>query len=225
MTIINVYRYRVSAEDLSRLEANPAVHLQSQEWRTRTAIRHSRMRAVSLLSRCLIRRLLANKMNIEATQVNIVTAPEGKPMGHEMPNLHFNVSHTEDQVLIALGSSSVGVDIESVKPRKNLDNIAHRIMHPQEWEFYQRLSPADKQSYFFDIWVLKEAFAKCDGRGIQIGFKNILTSSDPPGVVTPAGAKVWPLAAPAGYKAALVSFVEAQGVTVQQQRLASVFDV
>ncbi len=93
-------------------------------------------------------------------------AEQGKPYFENIP-LHFNISHCEKAVAIALGDCPVGVDIENIRPVNF--KVAERFFTEDE----QNTLKDDKE--FFRIWTRKEAFAKKDGRGLSMGFHNIDT--------------------------------------------------
>ena len=80
----------------------------------------------------------------------IAIAAEGKPSFRERGDIQFNLSHTNGAVVCALHDQPVGVDIEQDR------EAAQTILH-----YYH----IDRQEQFWQMWVQREATAKCHGRG------------------------------------------------------------
>ena len=78
--------------------------------------------------------------------------PEGKPWFPGEPQLRFNLSHTDGAVLCAVHNRPIGVDVERYRP------AASSLM--------ERFGAADLTE-FWNMWVQREAIAKCRGRGIS----------------------------------------------------------
>jgi 4'-phosphopantetheinyl transferase len=83
-------------------------------------------------------------------------------------DLFFNLSHCGDMVVCAVCDREVGVDIQRIDYRKNVIN---KVCSQEEAAEIR--TPED----FTKMWVLKESFAKCDGRGLSYGLKNINTKN------------------------------------------------
>lgn len=93
----------------------------------------------------------------------IVLAPGGKPCFSGSP-WHFSISHTPQRVVVALAACPVGLDCEELT-RRVPEKLAERILSPAERAQYQ--AAPDKNRALLTFWVLKEAAAKCTGRGIR----------------------------------------------------------
>ena len=92
----------------------------------------------------------------------IAITDRGKPY-FPGKNLHFSISHTDKRVFCCLHTENVGIDAEEADRSVNL-NIAQKWLSPLE---QQRLAAAeDKNAAFLRLWVLKESYAKCTGRGL-----------------------------------------------------------
>lgn len=78
--------------------------------------------------------------------------------------LFFNLSHCENMMACAVSEREVGVDIQKIcyKPR-----VLKRVCSDKEADAIKTAED------FTRMWVLKESFAKCDGRGLSYGFKDI----------------------------------------------------
>ena len=91
----------------------------------------------------------------------------GKPFFDNI-SLCFSVSHKNDTAVCVASEKNIGIDIEDIKPFK--EATANRICTAEELMYI-----GNDPSRFAEIWTIKEAFAKFDGRGISIGFSNIIT--------------------------------------------------
>jgi 4'-phosphopantetheinyl transferase len=127
------------------------------------------MRRRYIAVRALVRKTLAPYLAVEPVQVQFLVGEHGKPhlAGNE---LHFNISHTADELLIAVSNmQDIGVDIELIKPRTNLDAVAERCFSAAEYAVWQALDKDQQPQAFYRLWTKKEAFVKAVGRGIALG--------------------------------------------------------
>jgi len=84
------------------------------------------------------------------------------------PHLHFNVSHTDGLVVVAVARGHrVGVDVEAVS-RPVLEDVPERHFAPSEVAALRARPAADQPRMFFDYWTLKEAYIKARGLGLAI---------------------------------------------------------
>jgi 4'-phosphopantetheinyl transferase len=83
--------------------------------------------------------------------------------------LHFSLSHTDGFVACAVSSCErVGIDVEAIdRPVSHLE-IARTFFSPAEHADLISLPPAQQRDRFFDLWTLKEAYAKARGLGLQL---------------------------------------------------------
>ncbi len=93
----------------------------------------------------------------------IVREKNGKPVFLHSP-WHFSVTHTGDRVFCALARCPVGIDAETLG-RSVPEGLARRVLSDPEYAQYAEAE--DRARAFLHFWVLKEAAAKCSGRGIQ----------------------------------------------------------
>ncbi len=133
-----------------------------------------------LLSRALLLHLLQQLYQI-ATLPKIAYGIHGKPY-FPQENLSFNLTHTDHWIglLIAKGNHPLGIDLETIKPRRNIAGLLQKIFQPDEIQWILGYSidlryPLQKNlqlseqalERFFLLWSAKEAYLKADGRGIQ----------------------------------------------------------
>lgn len=82
--------------------------------------------------------------------------------------IQFNISHSEDIVVVAFSESEVGIDIE--KKRIIRINEMLNCLHPSE-KFYV-LKSGNPIDAFYKVWTRKEAYLKAIGQGIVNGLKD-----------------------------------------------------
>jgi 4'-phosphopantetheinyl transferase len=120
-----------------------------------------------IISRGILRNLLSMYLNLRPTSVEIFYGLYGKPQVSNDFSLYFNVSHSNDYIIIALSHSvEVGIDIEFIDPTLKVENLVSGILHsPEEIDFWRGVSQQDRLESFYKLWVCKEAFLKMHGQG------------------------------------------------------------
>ena len=128
-----------------------------------------------LARRSALRLVLSGHLGCQPDDVEIVTAPGGKPVlvpGDRSPSrrtLAFSVAHSGDYYGVAVAPvASLGLDLEHVRDVPRARAIAERWFNPAE---ARRLEPLDNdalQSEFMCLWTCKEALAKRHGAGLRL---------------------------------------------------------
>jgi len=124
-----------------------------------------------------LRRLVGEHLGLTPRQLRLQRQRWGKPVlaatmaqpaaedaGNARQAVHFNLSYTGDEALLALASSPVGVDIERTIP----DDVAQVARHVYADEERERLHGGDSAQVFLDIWTAKEAVLKLLGVGFRV---------------------------------------------------------
>ena len=142
--------------------------------------------------RARLRSLLGEHLGLDPATLVFVQNAFGKPRLADHPSVHFSLSHSGDQAVLAVSEQrEIGIDIERVRPLDHLD-LARRYFHPNEVATIEGARPPDDQLLaFFRIWTLKEAVVKAIGRGLSIPldtFDVSIATSPPTMVVAPEGA-------------------------------------
>ena len=123
--------------------------------------------------RKVLRIILAKYVACEPADVGIVTAPGGKPVivpGSAGSSTHaFSVSHSSDLYAVAVGrGSSLGVDVERIRPLNRSVDIANRWFGPDEAAGLHSLNGEEGDLAFMELWTAKEALAKRHGAGLRL---------------------------------------------------------
>lgn len=143
--------------------------------------RHARFhfevhRHLYLVAHALCRSLLARYTGIEPAALRFEAREHGKPelaAGLSTQPLRFNLSHTDGMAAVAVARDAIGVDVERIDRRIELEMVARRVFAPVELEgLMARQGPA-RQRRFFELWTLKEAYVKALGDGITAPLREI----------------------------------------------------
>jgi len=83
-----------------------------------------------------------------------------------LPNteVYFNLAHSGDLVVLALSNKPIGIDIEHVKPIKDMTDVMQVCFNEQE--IHSINSSPNPQFRFYEFWTRKEAILKATGEGI-----------------------------------------------------------
>ena len=117
-------------------------------------------KVLSLKNTTARKRTVAGEMLVKqmlSDDVVIEIADNGKPY---TDNACFSISHTENLVVCAISDTPIGIDIERSKPYD--DRLCRRITNENEYKYIS--GNAEK---LWEIWTLKEAIIKRDGKGIS----------------------------------------------------------
>jgi 4'-phosphopantetheinyl transferase len=117
----------------------------------------------SIIGEILVRSEACKRLNIKSRELEFSYNENDKPY-IKNSNIHFNISHSGDWVMVAISSSPVGIDIEKIR-KANMD-LAKRYFSDAEVYDLELLSTLKRQSYFFDLWTIKEAYLKMLGKGL-----------------------------------------------------------
>ncbi len=159
-----VHLHSLRFADVATLKGSASALLDDDELSRARTFQRPGDAARFVLSHSLLRAVLAHYLERDPRTVRFELETEGKPVIVGFPELHFNMSHCESHVMIALAAVAVGVDVES--PRNGIDGtaIARRFFAPSE----SQIVAAADAVVFQRLWVCKEAFAKAIGRGLAL---------------------------------------------------------
>lgn len=125
-----------------------------------------------LLTRALVRTMLSRYARVEPADWQFIANIHGRPeildRPDGVPDLRFNISHTDGLIACAVTiGREVGVDVEHVGRRLTRD-VATRFFAPSEVAHLQSLPDEQHERLFFDYWTLKEAYIKARGFGLAL---------------------------------------------------------
>lgn len=119
------------------------------------------------MARAGMRVILAHYLGMNPKALQFLTNEYGKPyLNPELP-IEFNLSHSQDLALLAVGQKHpLGVDIEffSARPFVGMSNM---MFSDSEKQKYAQVPKSMRSLAFFQVWAQKEAFIKACGLGLS----------------------------------------------------------
>ena len=135
-----------------------------------------------IVARGTLRYLLGKQFDRPPQTIEFCYGEYGKPSvvldNDGSCNFHFNVSHSGELALCALGRRHrVGIDIEKLKPIQRLDSMMERCL--SEEELAQVENETNLTRAFLQRWTCKEAYLKAIGVGLSQSMKTIEVETMP----------------------------------------------
>jgi len=145
---------------LSAAEQDRAARFRVVDHRRRYAVSHGALRAI-----------LAGYLSADPQALQFGTSPRGKPSllapATKLPAmLHFNLSHSAQLALVAIGPCELGVDLEKVRHLESRREIASRHFSKCEFDALEALPAEERLPAFYRCWTRKEAYVKAIGTGL-----------------------------------------------------------
>ena len=117
-----------------------------------------------LLKTALFRMGISLDLDFISEEENLIFehGPSGKPFLRDLPDVHFNISHTKGLVVCAVGTASVGIDAEQI--RSYPKSVLRKMTEKERLYIAQAKSPDEA---FMRVWTMKEAMIKLTGEGLS----------------------------------------------------------
>jgi 4'-phosphopantetheinyl transferase len=129
-----------------------------------------RDRARFVAARAFLRLVLARSLGAEPRALRFRYSAHGKPdLADEGSDLGFNLAHSESLAVcvLARGCDALGVDVERVKPIRDVEDVARKAFSPLEFDRWTALPDPVRLPAFYEAWTRKEAFLKALGSGLD----------------------------------------------------------
>lgn len=161
---------------LSEEEFQQALTIIAPEERERLLAKRADLARLAIASRYYCRQVLSLYLNIDPQLIDFQYGAHGKPNVNNSLGIEFNVSHKENQALIAIASKSIGIDLEHRRPRDFL-GLARRYFADDERQMIESVTGVERAHRFYRIWTQKEAFIKTFGKTIFSDLRRFSVSS------------------------------------------------
>ena len=161
-----VYVYALNVQDLPDPLTEPGVMEGLWEERKQKILRYKleKSRKQSLGAGLLLKWAL-KKHGVAADNLNY--GANGKP---EAEGVYFNLSHSGEWAVCAIGDAQVGCDVEEIASVRN--GIAKRFFTENEVQYLAQFEGERRKEEFFRLWTLKESYMKMTGEGMSLGLKH-----------------------------------------------------
>ena len=114
----------------------------------------------SLLGHLLSRYTIIQEYALTNKEIQIRRHAYGKPYIKDYSQIHYNISHSGEWVVVAIGKSPIGIDVEN--RREDWDLIGERVFSESE-KYWSQNSYKRKAI----LWTIKEAYVKYLGIGLS----------------------------------------------------------
>lgn len=116
------------------------------------------------ITRHWLRVLLGRYTRHHPAHVRFVSGIHGKPELEPGQGWGFNVSHSGNAVLIAVGKERVGVDVEEINPAFGFQELLADNFSPAGQQYIK--TSTDPHTAFYTLWTRKEALLKATAHGL-----------------------------------------------------------
>ena len=209
--------WAVTLDQPATVVADLARHLDPDEVAAAAARRDAAVRDRYVVAHGAAREVLAEvtaarpgALRIERQCRHCGDPAHGKPELADVPDLSFSLSHSGSTAFVAVARGArVGVDVEMIRARRNLERLARRALTPEEYEAWRVVPRTSRTIEFLRNWTAKEAYLKAIGLGIVRPLRTVSAR--------PEGWSVWRLAA----DPVLIATIAVEGALVTPPAVAT----
>lgn len=115
----------------------------------------------------VLRRVLGHYLDAEPGEGDVAVGEHGKPRLRDGGGLEFNLSHSRNLALVAVAARPVGIDVEAIRPRRDLAALAERFLDAEAAAAVEEAAEAEREGVFYRAWTRHEARLKCLGTGFN----------------------------------------------------------
>ncbi|MCR9192069.1 MAG: 4'-phosphopantetheinyl transferase superfamily protein [Gammaproteobacteria bacterium] len=172
---IDIWQY-----PLSMLWDEANTLLNEEEYKRASRYHFDRHRRRFTVARALLRLILGRYLQVDPKSIKFTTNDYGKPSVAEQTDLQFNLSHSQELALLAIGQTQpMGIDLEHFSARP-LAGMANTMFSPQEITAFSQVPTRIRPLSFFHVWAQKEAFIKACGMGLSYPTQSFTVPVLPP---------------------------------------------
>jgi 4'-phosphopantetheinyl transferase len=140
--------------------------LSPEEKRVASSYRFVKDMREFVVSRAVLRHILARYTGQPAADLRFELNPCGKPMLQGFESPYFSVSHCSDIALLAVARVRIGIDVEHVRPGNFWQSVIGQCLSPRERAYLEALPARSRMAAFYRVWTRKEAVLKAMGTGL-----------------------------------------------------------
>ena len=133
------------------------------------------LRARHACAHALLRSALGQELKCEPSSLSFEPGRNDRPrLVGNSGEFDFNLSHSGAYVACAVVTTGrVGIDVEAINRKMDYTRVLSHVTSPAERAWLESKNPDSARRAFFRLWVLKEAYAKARGDGLNLPFADI----------------------------------------------------
>ena len=117
-----------------------------------------------VVSRGFSKMILSKYADLEPSEITLWNDSLGKPFQNGHRDLQISLSHSGNLFTLAISQQKrVGVDIEYIKRKINLQNMSMHFLNAKEKKTLETCVKTQKKRVFYEYWTKKEALIKATG--------------------------------------------------------------
>lgn len=117
-----------------------------------------------VLGERIVKSIFSEASGKDFNEINIIRSDTGRPFIEGISNFDFNISHSREWLVCAVGAQRVAIDISYHRYVSNLV-LEHYFNNGEKLHIYNENNEISL-SMLHDLWALKECYAKYTGEGI-----------------------------------------------------------
>ncbi len=167
-SIMMIDIYVLNLNNFNALEALNTLPLEVRDYASDLKLERKRVEYIA--SQWLRYKLLSERSGVAITNLQFSKTSNGRPfLVNSM--IDFNISHTRDYVVIAIGKGQrVGIDVQTKKEKVDVLAIAKQYFAKSEYDLIAaKKGDSAQRDVFYWLWAYKEASLKLTGQGIANG--------------------------------------------------------
>ncbi len=129
--------------------------------------------------RGILRYILSSYIDVSPSQIAYKITKYGRPIVPASP-YQFGLSSTDGKVVILIGRNiEFGVDIEKIKPLKDLQSLIISICSEEEQAWLSLFDTNnERENGVYILWTIKEAYLKMRGHGLFVDPRKITVKTE-----------------------------------------------
>ena len=146
------------------------LNLQEKKRANRLLVEESKKQFV--VSRYFLRSVLSRYLGCSPRTVSLGFGKHRKPIILNQPSakkIFFNLSHSGNKCALVIGKQeALGIDLEGSEKVRRFNLLSKRYFSASEYESIVELGSREKRERFYQLWTLKESYAKATGNSLPV---------------------------------------------------------
>lgn len=148
--------------------------LDAQEYERYQRYKNRHAQQCYLQARRIVKTELAKRLNCQPREIRFSYNEKEKPGLINSSDWHFNITHCQSTLAIALAKNPVGIDAEDISRTQNLWQKSSDFLHPDiSRKIEACVSAREAATLFTEHWCCTESYVKQKGRGIYQELKRV----------------------------------------------------